>query len=290
MKPHIYTFLTAILLVLSLCGSCKRPDEGEKNKPGAAGGTGDKAVAVEPAPQQQAVPDAEQFNVDEKQKDARGADSQLPASWPAGLPLPEGAEISQAASREGTDMVEFSIGGAMSDVVSRLAADADAAGFTLREAEQDKYSQRRSYSRENKLYSMVVTDVEGRNFGSLSISELFPSQSFSGSVHYTGEFSLPADWPSDILPVYEGSVLRELYVPLPGQAGRLMLSAQNSATEADVISWLEQELSARGWTAGEKASRNGFSIRKFTGNGYSLSVAARGIDGLTDIQYEASPI
>ncbi|MEZ5337752.1 MAG: hypothetical protein R3F46_05760 [bacterium] len=290
MKPNIHSILTATMLMICLCSSCNRPGEDGEKQQTAAGDQPGKSVAIEPAPQQQAVPDAEQFSVDEDQKDARGLGQELPAGWPGDLPVPEGAEISQAASREGTELVEFTISRPLEDIASLLDGDAQTAGYELLEASRDKYSRGSKYRREDRLYATTVTQVDDKCFARLSISQYFPSQSFSGSTHYSGEFELPAEWPVDILPVYAGSVLRELYVPLPGQAGRLMLSAQNSAEEAAVIGWLEQELPARGWTAGEKTSRNGFSIRKFTGNGYSLSVAARGIDGLTDIQYEASPI
>jgi len=237
--------------------------------------------------QQQIKPAAENYTADDKQMSERGSTRELPANWPAALSLPDGYEIKEAASRSGIDTVSFKVGKPMLEVNAGIAADASASGFKLRQADVDKFTQARIYTDASRQFSSTLTDVEGECHGTYSLTPLVESQYYSESTHYTGEFELPGNWPQDILPIYEGCVLRELHIPL-GSGGRLMLSAQSNADEADVIAWLEEQLPMRGWTPGKAFSRNGFLIREFTGNGYNLNVAARSNDGLTDIQYEGS--
>lgn len=285
-------FFTSILVLLALIAlaSCNKPAGESGGSADASGNQGNaQAQPMDVPEQQQAKPSADQFKVDSKQMEERGSTTQLPASWPAEISLPEGAEITQAASRNGTDLAEFSVAAGLADVTAGTAADASAAGFSLREESVDRYSQTRTYTSSDRQYTSTVTEADGKCFGTLSISPLAESQTFSEATHYSGEFEQPASWPADILPVYPDCVLRELYVPLK-QGGRLMLSAQSNADEDAVIAWLEAELPKHGWTLKQSQTRNGFSIRSFEGNGYSLSAAACGLDGLTDIQYEANSI
>lgn len=276
----------ALLLAAALlCGCNKQADSSKDGKAGGAAAEQEAEPVV--LEQEQQVPDAEQFEVDSQVMEERGASTQLPASWPSSLTLPDGATITQAASREGGDVIEFSINAPLTAVAAHLAADASIAGYTLREAQVDKFSQSRRYTANGNLYSTTVTEVDGTCFGVLTIAPQSENLYFSESTHFTGEFSLPTTWPGDILPVYPGCTLRELHVPIkPG--GRLMLSAQTTDSEDSVIAWMEEQLPAAGWTLTGEESRNGFSIRNYEGNGYSLSAAARGNGGVTTIQYEAS--
>ncbi len=284
---NIYKFFALLLLACLGLGCNKQPEE-SAGKAGAAAATKDQAVA-ELSAQQQPKPTADQFKVSPEGMKERGSVAEIPASWPAELSLPDGATVTQAASREGTDVVQFSVPAGLVEVSAHMSADASIAGYTLRQAEVDKFTQKRSYTSDSREYVTTITQVDDECFGTLILSPLNPAAYYAESTHYLGEFSLPNGWPSDILPVYPECVLRELYVPLkPG--GRLMLSAQSTDEEQDVINWLETELANHGWTLTDSQSRNGFSIRMMEGNGYSLSVAARGTDGITDIQYEANTL
>ena len=288
------TALTICIGFLVLCGlalgGCRKSADGKGSASGTSAKTESSPEAVVEIPsQQQSRPKAEDFSVTEQQKEARGATTVLPADWPALLRLPDGSSITQATSREGIMVVEFKISQPLLEVNAGLAAGAAAAGYKLHQAEIDKYSQSRSYTSDANQYNVSLTEADGAVFGNLTLKPLEEGQYFSETTHYSGEFSLPGSWPKDILPIFDGCVLRELHIPLQ-KGGRLMLSAQSNADEADIIAWLEQELPGRGWTASGSTSRNGFSIREYTGNGYNLNVAARGNEGLTDIQYEASGI
>lgn len=285
-KRTCLVFLFAACLILAAC--TKKPGESETTSGTAAKGQPPKAQVEVPA-QQQVKPVAQDKKETAEQKDDRGSDTELPANWPQLLSLPTGSIISRAVSRDGQDVVEFTVARPLLEVAAELSASTSSSGFKLRQADVDKYQQVRKYTSDTRQLASSLVDIDGNISGTLALSDVQPGQYFSESTHYTGEFSVPASWPSDILPVYAGSVVRELHVPLSA-GGRLMLNSQTADTEAAVIAWLETDLPTRGWTAANALSRNGFTIREFSGNGYKLSVAARGNEGLTDIQYEATGI
>jgi hypothetical protein len=278
-----------------LCASCILLAACNKGSGDSTGGTQTAGkeqevnTPMEVPAQQQTKPVAPDSRQIEEQKKARGSNTELPANWPQMLSLPEGATISRSVSQDGQDVVEFTSARPLLELAAELSASASASGFKLKQASVDKYQLVRNYLGETRQLVCSLTDFDGNISGSMVLSEIQPGQYFSESTHYTGEFSLPAAWPSDILPVYTGAVLREMHVPL-NTGGRLMLSCQSADAEDAVIAWLEQDLPARGWTVTNSFTRNGFSIRELTGNGFKLTVAARGNEGLTDIQYDANPI
>ena len=281
-----------MLLMLSLLlASCNKDgeDSGSASNNGAAASGTEPEEKVELAEQQQAVPDPEQFRSERDKTDDSTIDTEIPASWPAELALPDGAEIKMTASRNQRDVVEFKVSGELEEIAAFMAARASMAGYTLREADVDKFTRTRKYTQEDRELTTQATLVENEIHASMIIGPTGSSRTYSSATHYHGEFSLPGSWPSDILPVYEGSVLREMYVPLE-KGGRLMMSAQTTDSEDAVIAWMDSSLPGMGWTETNSFKRNGFSVREYEGNGYTLSAAARGSGGVTDIQFEANSI